>query len=247
MGIFDRMGKVISSNVNALLDKADDPKKSVDLLIEEMRDQIKKGRGEVVSALAAEKQLRQKVQELDAQIDKWQHRAELAIKASDEALAREALTHKKRLVADRDKAEAMRAEQRGIALQMKDDMERCEAKLKELHARKGTIVAQYEQARAGGGSEALGAKGTGPTPFEEMRRIEDKMDQAQAEAEGMKEAREALDSGKARGGMSADELEAKFAELEGKSEGGAGAKSGSGDSDIEDELKSLRKKFRVGV
>jgi phage shock protein A len=233
---------VISSNVNALLDKADDPKKNVDLLIEEMRDQIKKGRQEVVSAMAAEKQLKQKVAEVDAQIDKWQHRAELAVKAGDEALAREALLHKKRLVADRDKAEAMRGEQRGIALRMKDDMERCEAKLKELEARKGTIVAQYEQARAGGGSEALGAKGTGPTPFEEMRRIEDKMDRA--EAEGMKEAREALDPGKAAGGMSAEELEAKFADLEGKADGGKG-KAGS-DSDVEDELKSLRKKFRVG-
>ncbi len=92
MGIFDRMGKVISSNVNSLLDKAEDPKKSVDLLIEEMGDQIRKGRQEVVSAIAAEKQLKQKVAELDGQIDKWQHRAELAVKAQDEALAREALT-----------------------------------------------------------------------------------------------------------------------------------------------------------
>jgi phage shock protein A len=242
MGIFDRMGKVISSNVNALLDKADDPKKNVDLLIEEMRDQIKKGRQEVVSAMAAEKQLKQKLAEVDAQIDKWQHRAELAVKAGDEPLAREALLHKKRLVADRDKAEAMRGEQRGIALKMKDDMERCEAKLKELEARKGTIVAQYEQARAGGGSEALGAKGTGPTPFEEMRRIEDKMDRAQAEAEGMKEAREVLE-GRAEGGMSQEDLEAKFAALEGKADGGKG---GGGDSDVEDELKSLRKKFRIG-
>ena len=245
MGIFDRMGKVISSNVNALLDKADDPRKSVDLTIEEMRDQLRKGRQEVVSALAAEKQLKQKVGELDAQIDKWQHRAELAIKASDEALAREALVHKKRLVAERDKAEAMRAEQRGIALRMKDDMDRCDVKLKELEARKGTIVAQYEQSRAGGGSEALGARGGGATPFEQMRRIEDKMDRAQAEAEGMREAQEALDEGKARGGMSADELEAKFAALEGASD--TAGKGTSGDADVEEELKSLRKKFRVGI
>jgi phage shock protein A len=215
----------------------------VDLTIEEMREQLRRGRQEVVSALAAEKQLKQKVGELDGQIDKWQRRAELAIKASDEALAREALLHKKRLVAERDKAEAMRGEQRGIALRMKDDLERADRKLKELEARKGTIVAQYEQARAGGGAEALGAKGTGPTAFEEMRRMEDKMDRAQAEAEGMKEAQEALDPGKARGGLSADELEAKFAALEG---GGEGDKAGSADSDVEEELKSLRKKFRIG-
>jgi len=244
MGIFDRMGKVISSNVNSLLDKAEDPKKSVDLLIEEMGDQIRKGRQEVVSAIAAEKQLKQKVAELDGQIDKWQHRAELAVKAQDEALAREALTQKKRLVAERDKAEAMRAEQRGIALRMKDELERADAKLKDLQGRKGTIVARYEQARAGGGAEALGAKGDGPTPFDEFKRMEDKMERAEAETEAMREAREALDPGAGRGGMSADELEAKFEKLE--RGGGSDGSKPAGDSDVEDELKALRKKFRIG-
>lgn len=244
MGIFDRMGKVFSSNVNSLLDKAEDPRKSVDQLIEEMGEQIRKGRQEVVSAIAAEKQLKQKVAELDAQIDKWQHRAELAVKAQDEALAREALLHKKRLVADRDKAEALRAEQRGIALRMKDDLERAGAKLEELKSRKGTIVARYEQARAGGGAEALGAKGTGPTPFDEFQRMEEKMERAELETESMQEAKAALDPGQARGGLSAEELEARFEQLErgGASAGGKPA----GDTDVEDELKALRKKFRVG-
>lgn len=243
MGIFDRMGKVISSNVNSLLDKAEDPKKSVDLLIEEMGDQIRKGRQEVVSAIAAEKQLKQKVAELDGRIDKWQHRAELAVKAQDEPLAREALQQKKRLVGERDKAEAMRAEQRGIALRMKDELERADAKLKDLQARKGTIVARYEQARAGGGAEALGAKGDGPTPFDEFKRIEDKMDRAESETEAMREAREVLEPGAGRG-MSAEELEAKFEKLE-RGEPAGGDKP-AGDSDVEDELKALRKKFRIG-
>ena len=44
MGIFDRMGKVISSNVNALLEKAEDPRKNIDLIVEEMKDQIRAAR-----------------------------------------------------------------------------------------------------------------------------------------------------------------------------------------------------------
>ncbi len=245
MGIFDRMGKVISSNVNALLDKADDPKKSVDLLIEEMHDQMRRGRQEVVSAIAAEKQLKQKLDEVDKQVEKWQQRAELAVKAQDETLAREALLQKKKLVAERDRTEALRAEQRGIALKMKDDLARADVKLKELEARKGTIVARYEQARAGGGAEALGAKGTGPTPFDEMKRIEDKMERHESEAEAMKEARDVLATDR-DGGMSADELESKFSQLEGKHAAASGDKPSAGDADVEEELKSLRKKFRVG-
>ncbi len=115
MGIFDRMGKVISSNVNAPLDKAEDPKKSVDLIDEEMKDQIRAARKELVEAVAAEKVLRKKVDEIDADTQKWERRAELALKAGDESLAREALVQKKRIVGDRDRAEAVRAEQRAAA------------------------------------------------------------------------------------------------------------------------------------
>jgi phage shock protein A len=241
MGIFDRFSKVISSNMNALLDKAEDPQKSVELLIEEMREQIRRGRQEVVSAVAAEKRLRAKVEEIDAQIDKWQRRAELAVKAGDESLAREALLFKKRLVEERDRAEALRAEQRAQALQLKDDLERADTKLKELDAKKGTIVARYKQARAGGGAEALGADGDGPTPFDELRRVEEKMGRAEAEAGAMEEARDVLER-PTGSKMTQREIEARFADLE---NGATGGKKASGDDDVDDELQALRKKFRV--
>ena len=91
MGIFDRMGRVISSNFNALLDKADDPKKSIEQTLLEMKEQVRAGRQEVVRAVAAEKQLRQKTGELDAEVEKWSNRAELAVQHDDDDLAREAL------------------------------------------------------------------------------------------------------------------------------------------------------------
>src|SRR5688500_7491817 len=159
MGIFDRMGKVISSNVNALLDKAEDPKKSLDLIVEEMKDQIRAARKELVEGVAAEKVLRKKVDDLDAEAEKWERRAELALKAEDEKLAREALVQKKRVVGERDRAEALRAEQRSAVLNMKSELERMENKQQELESRKGTLAAQMKQAKAGGGAEGLGAKG----------------------------------------------------------------------------------------
>jgi len=241
--MFDRFSKVISSNMNALLDKAEDPHKSVELLIEEMREQIRRGRQEVVSAVAAEKQLRAKVADLDRQIDKWQRRAELAVKASDESLAREALLFKKRLVEERDRAEGLRAEQRGQALQLKDDLERAQAKLEELESKKGTIVARYKQARAGGGTEGLGADGNGPTPFDELRRMEDKMDRAHTEAEAMEEAKDIVKKPKGSK-MSETELEARFADLEGTDSANGVEPSPAGD-DVDEELRAMRKKFRV--
>ena len=140
MGILDRMGKVISSNFKALLDKADDPKKSIELTLQEMQEQLALARAEVVRGVAAEKQLKKKVAELDAEVSKWEKRAELAIRHDDDELAREALMQKRRVTAERDRAEALRAEQRGSALEMKRELERMEAKIEEIKAKKGTIV-----------------------------------------------------------------------------------------------------------
>jgi phage shock protein A len=241
MGIFDRMGKVISSNVNALLDKAEDPKKSLDLIVEEMKDQLRAAKKEMVDGVAAEKVLRKKVDELDADVERWEKRAELALKAEDEKLAREALVQKKRVVAERDRAEALRAEQRAAVLNMKSEMERMEQKQQELESRKGTLAAQLKQAKAGGGAEGLGAKGNTGGAFAEFRRMEDKIEGHVAEAAAAREIDDALRDGQ----MSRDELEAKFAVLE---RGGTSrdAEERPGGKEVDDELAALKKKVRIG-
>jgi len=240
MGIFDRMGKVISSNVNALLDKAEDPKKSLDLILEEMKDQIRAARKELVDGIAAEKLLRKKVDEFDADVERWEKRAELALKAEDETLAREALVQKKRAVGERDRAEALRGEQRAAVLNMKTEMERMEAKQQELESRKGTLAAQMKQAKAGGGAEGLGAK-PGGGAFAEFRRMEEKIEGHAAEVAASREVDDALRDG----GLSREELEAKFAALErgGSSKGGDEKPGGK---EIDDELAALKKKVRIG-
>jgi phage shock protein A len=239
MGIFDRMGKVISSNVNALLDKAEDPKKSLELIVEEMKDQIRAARKELVDAVAAEKMLRKKVDDLDAESEKWEKRAELALKADDEKLAREALVQKKRVVGERDRAEAMRAEQRAAVLSMKSELERMEAKQEELNAKTNTLAAQIRQSKAGSGAEGLGAK-PGGGAFAEFRRMEEQVEDQAAQASASRELDEALSGG----GMSASELEAKFAQLE---HGGGGKGEGkTGGSAVDDELAALKKKIRIG-
>src|SRR4051794_26396016 len=142
MGIFDRMGKVISSNVNSLLDRAEDDKKLLELNLEEMGEQLRAGQKDVISAVAAEKQLRKRADDLKVEVDKWEKRAELAVKSDDEALAREALRQKKRAEGEHEIAERARVEQRDTALKMKAELEHMEAKLEELKLRKGTIAAR---------------------------------------------------------------------------------------------------------
>jgi phage shock protein A len=241
MSIFDRMGRVISANFNALLDKAEDPKKSIEQTLNEMREQIRAARQEVVRSVAAEKQLRKRVEELDAEGDKWNGRAELAVTHDDDALAREALLQKRRVVAERDRAEALRAEQRGAALEMKAELERMENKVQEIQARKSTIAAQVQQARAGGGADALGAKGPGAGAFAEFRRMEDQIEAVETTVQAQRELDEVL-SGRGPGGMTKDEVEAKFRALE---SGATAPEAGAAKSDIDDELQAIKKRVRI--
>ncbi len=235
MGIFDRMGKVIQSNLNALLERAEDDKKLIELNLDEMDGQIKSGQQEVVQAIAAEKQLRKKCDELKADIDRWDKRAELALKSGDEALAREALNLKRRASGELETAERVRSEQRDAALRMKDELERMRQKLADLKLRKGTLLARAAQSRAGGsGSEQLGARG-GSSAFENFRRMEEKIEGREAETSAMAEVDEALGKGK-----KSEDVEAKFRELERQVGQGSGASS-----DVDEELAALKKRIRV--
>ncbi len=230
MGIFDRMGKVIQSNLNALLDKTEDDRKLVDLNLDEMDSQIKAGQREVVQALGAEKQLQRRSTELAAEVEKWDKRAELALKGGDEALAREALKQKKRASGELETATRARTQQADLAARMKGDLERMRDKLSELRMKRGTLVARATQARSGAGAEQLGAKG-GTSAFENFRRMEEKVEGREAEGSAMAEVEEALGKGAKN-----DDLEAKFRQLE---------RQAGSSSDVEDDLAALKKRIRV--
>lgn len=236
MGIFDRMGKVISSNINSLLDSAEDDEKIVNLNVDEMGEQLKEGRKDVIGAVAAEKQLAKRVEDLKAETAKWEKRAELALKTGDEALARDALKQKKRTTAETESAERARVEQRDAALRMKSELTRMEQKLEDIKLRKGTIAARAKQAKGGG---ELGSKG-GSSAFDNFKRMEDKIEGKEAQNAAMNEVEEALG-----GGEKDRDLEAKFRDLERQTTGGGSGAGGEAPSDIDDELAAMKKRLRV--
>lgn len=238
MGIFDRMGKVIQSNLNALLDKTEDDRKLVELNLDEMDGQIKAGHQEVVQAVAAEKQLDKKCGDLRAEVDRWDRRAELAVRSGDEALAREALKQKRRVATDLEATERARVEQRDAALKMKQELERMRQRLADLRLRKGTLAARAAQSRDASGAEHLGAK-RGSSAFDNFRRMEEKIEGREAEGAAAAEVEEALGKG-----PKAEEIEAKFRELESKA-GGVGGRSGASQGDIDEELAVLKKRIRI--
>ena len=94
MGILDRVNRIVRANVNQILDRAEDPQKSLLLHIEEMRTHSKDARQELVHLSTNEKMARRKYEDCLDESRRWEERAMEALRAGDEDLARRALVYK---------------------------------------------------------------------------------------------------------------------------------------------------------
>ncbi|HBK58100.1 MAG TPA: hypothetical protein DDZ37_01815, partial [Spirochaetaceae bacterium] len=94
MGMFERLKTVISSNINSLISKAEDPEKMLNQMIIDMNEQLIESKKAVAMAIADEKKLEREMIENKAKADEWEKKAMLAVRAGRDDLAKEALLRK---------------------------------------------------------------------------------------------------------------------------------------------------------
>lgn len=148
MGVFTRLKDIINSNLNAMLDAAEDPDKLIRLMIQEMEDTLVEVKANCAGAIASRKRAEKGVESSTTMIATWEERARLAVEKGREDLAREAIRERRRLEELRDAHAREVAGCETVVAGLKDDIAAVEAKLADARQRHRLLVERHRRARS---------------------------------------------------------------------------------------------------
>jgi phage shock protein A len=201
MGVFSRMSDIINSNINAMLDKAEEPEKVVRLIIQEMEDTLVEVRSAAARAIADRKELERRMDDAQREAYEWQRRAELAITKGRDDLAKAALAEKKHMeVAQASLKEQHSNVEQGLA-KLNDDIVALQAKLADAKHRQKAFEIRHLTA-------ASRLKARSHTHDERINNALGRFEHYERKLEHMEGKVEAYDLGKQR------DLDREFADLE---------------------------------
>jgi len=146
MGIFSRLSDIINSNLNSILDRAEDPEKLIRLIIQEMEDTLVEVRSSTVKTIAERKEVERRLADLDRDCAEWQRKAELALSRGREDLAKGALVAKSKLA---EQAEALREQHHHLEealAKSSEDIAKLQAKLTDAKNREKSILTRTKTA-----------------------------------------------------------------------------------------------------
>ncbi len=219
MGILTRFKDIMASNINALLDKCEDPEKMIDQYVRDAESDLGKVKAETASVMAEETRAKRVLDECQEEIDKMQKYAIKAVEAGNDDDARQFLGKKKQLEEKKvalQQAYDLAADNAAKMRQMHDKLV---SDIQELNARRDSLKAKLAVAKTQERMNEITSKlGNGGSSVSKFESLEAKIDKRLDEANAMAELNRSADS--------VEELAAKY--------------DSAGSSDVEDELAALK-------
>jgi len=218
MTIFARFSDIVQANVNALLDKADDPKKMVRMLIQELDDALVNLRATAAQHIAEQKRIQRERDALTQSADVWQQKAEKAVSHDRDDLARKALHEKQQIL---QSVEAMAKDSDMVDAQIEQlstDIASLQEKAQQARQRQQQLESRHACATVRLQSKQVSNQQKIADSLAKYERFEAKIERIEAEVE-------AYDLG------SKPSLQAEFDKLE-------------NESAVEDELKTLHQRVK---
>ena len=217
MSIFNRIRDLLSANVNSMLDSAEDPEKMAEEYLRQLNNELYEAKTNVASAMADATKLNTRETQYNVETEQWAAKAEAALRAGNEELAKAALARKVQAskLAAQYKEQSDAQDQQVEALQQA--LVQLETRISETKAKKELIVAKKNRAQT---QEAIqrAARGIGnANAMDKLDQLEERVDDRLAKADAMAK-------------IEGDTLENKFRDLE-------------RDSEVDSELAELKKKL----
>lgn len=146
MGVFSRFKDIVGSNLNSLLDRAEDPRKMIRLMVREMEETLVELKASCAKTMAERKNLERERAAVEAGAGKWSARADLAVQKGRDDLAREALVEKAAYVRRLDALDEEAMHLDGLVEQAREDISRLEDKMNAAREKQRLLEQRHERA-----------------------------------------------------------------------------------------------------
>ena len=187
-GIIKRFSDIMSANLNALLDKAEDPEKMIDQYLRNLESDLGKVKAETASVMAEETKCKRELDECNADIEKMQRYAEKAIVAGNDNDARQFLEKKQQLVSKQTALQQAYDLAHGNAVKMKEMHDKLVSDMGELQSRRDAIRAKVAVAKTQERLNKVGSSVAGVSNnLSAFERMEEKANRMLDEANAMSE------------------------------------------------------------
>ncbi|HLS08236.1 PspA/IM30 family protein [Lentibacillus sp.] len=217
---FKRVSTVVSSELNAMLDKAEDPVKMLDQFIRDMESDIREVESAVAKQIANEKMLKRKADDAQAKVEKRQKQAEQAVEAGDDDLAKRALEDKAEQEKQAELLQTSWEQASKDSQELRTKLDEMKKEYKQMKLKKDSLQARAESAKTKAKMNRTMSTISSDESKKGFERMEEKVLQYEAEAD------------------TSDDLSYETRSLDEEFD-----KLNNDQSEVDDELKELKKKL----